>query len=261
MEPTERSIRRKQLAAQCREIAFTVPRLVRQFVVLPSDMIPSFEDTAEYKQSVELWQKFEMKEQVDYKPVVEYATRLAESYERTDKSLDDKADSIVKYLGGGTAIITAGVLLGIKTDSTRGCILSLVAITCLAPSYYFTIRAVRAAINARRPQNQAALKSVSFAIEMAEHHKEQSKFEPNFYMIFHPICEGAYIRNEGKARLVDRSHTYYMRSIFCLAIPAIAIAITLFVMVSIPPSPPPKEASSSQSSTGPTPSSPAVAPP
>src|SRR5580700_3974704 len=74
-------------------------------------------DTKEYKDALAEYQKFKQSDDIDYDAVVTYARDLYASYEKTDRSHDDKADAIIRYLGGGSAIVTFGTLISIKSDA------------------------------------------------------------------------------------------------------------------------------------------------
>src|SRR5579871_1263778 len=77
-------------------------------------------ESQEYKAALEEYRGFQPQEGVDYAALIDYAKEQFERYEKTDRSLDEKANSIITYLGGGSAVITVGALLSVKTDTARG---------------------------------------------------------------------------------------------------------------------------------------------
>lgn len=225
----------KQLKTQCRTLLLLVPAVLRKCFPLP-DGVQNFEDLPEYKEAVAKYQEFEAKDGVDYSCVLAYARELAGRYETTDKSMDDKAGSIITYLSGGTAIITFGALLSIKIDNTRTAILGLCALLSLIPFLCFTILAVRAALKVRRPQGAASLKEVPWAIEMAEHYKTKEQVELNLWLMYMPICTASLHRNECKAALVITAHRNYERALASLVFPVAVFIVSLALMIAFPSS-------------------------
>src|SRR5687767_2854389 len=87
-----------------------------------------YEKSPDYLEALEYYRKFKSQDGVHYDAAIDYAQKLHEGYEQTDKALDDKADSVIKYLGGGSALVAFGALLSIKADNQGSCILGIVAI-------------------------------------------------------------------------------------------------------------------------------------
>jgi hypothetical protein len=195
-----------------------------------TDSDDDYEDSTEYKEALEYWNKFKQQEQVDYTVALAYARELFERYEKLDKSLDEKADSIVKYLGGGSALVTLGGLFAIKTDVWSNCLLGLVALACMIPSLVVALRAVSAAIRVRQPRASATMLPVKFAVDMAEFHKQKDNTELNLWLMLHPICEAYHFRTFRKSFLVKRAHSCYRWAIGLLLLPVIGMTITLFIL-------------------------------
>jgi hypothetical protein len=171
-------------------------RLKKQFLkILPAEPSDDFEKSEDYKAALNYYREFQQREDVDYSAAISYARELYDRYDKTDKLLDEKADSIIKYLGGGSALITVGTLISIKGDNYSSCVLAIVAIVSLLPSLACAIYAVSNAIQGRRPRASGSLPPVKFAVEIAEYNKSKEKIEPSLWLIFHPICEAAYFRN------------------------------------------------------------------
>jgi hypothetical protein len=189
----------------------------------------NYEDCAAYKEALEFYQNFSHQDDVDYSAVVMFSRELFERYDKTDKALDDKADSIVKYLGGGSAVITAGALLAIKYDTVTNCIFSMVAILCLVPSLIAAFLAVSHAIHVRHPRDVAHLPDVKKAVEIAEFNKNKEEIDINIWLIYFPICEALLFRNMQKAESVCEAHRYYRLSIGLLAVPILGLLLALGV--------------------------------
>ena len=63
-----------------------------------------------YKEAVRFKEKWEPEDEVVYDWTVEYAKDCYTRMETTFRYMDEKADSLIKYLGGGTAAVTLGTL-------------------------------------------------------------------------------------------------------------------------------------------------------
>lgn len=216
---------REQFTQMLREYQAKVAGWVRRrFTGTPDD---DYQQSADYREAVEFWQKFQQKDGVDYAVVQKYARELFERYDKADKALDEKADTIIKYLGGGSALIAFGALMTIKTDSRNTCLLGVVALLCLIPSLILASRAIANAVKVRWPRSSATLLPVKFAVKMAEHYKEPEKIDLNLWLMFHPICEAYHFRNTRKAELVRVAHQYYLGAVTLLVLPVIGLAVAL----------------------------------
>jgi len=183
--------RRAEFVQKLRDYQSQVVNWFTQFRTTEDD--DNYEQSDEYKAALEYYQKFKHQEGVEYGTALEYARSLFDRYDKADKGLDEKADSIIKYLGGGSALITIGTLLSIKPDSPLNLIFALVALVCLVPSIHAATRALHYAIMARKPRASATLPSVKFAVEMAEYHKTKEMIELNLWLIVTVHCCGRYI--------------------------------------------------------------------
>ncbi len=181
----------------------------------------------EYQAALKYFQGFSHKEGVDYSAVVEFARTLHEWMEKTDTKLDEKADSIIKYLSGGSALITLAALLSVKLDNANTIKFGLVVLACLIPSLVAAVVSIYYAIKVRIPQPNASPPPIPDAIKIAEHYKGKDEIELNLWLILNPICEVAYIRNINKAGYVKTAHRWYLVSIALLIVPLIGGVIRL----------------------------------
>ena len=186
-----------------------------------------YTQSSEYQVALENYQKFNQQNSIDYSPVIEYARNLYERYEASDKGLDEKADSIIRYLGGGTALVTFGALLSIKAESRDTRVVGLCALVSLLPALICAVVAVYSAIRARMRRSAAVLPAVEWARRMAEHYRTKQEIELNVYLMFSPICEAAHYRNIMKARWVTLAHHSYCLCLACLAVPVIVVSACL----------------------------------
>ena len=63
-------------------------------------------DDPAYQKAHEFKDSYSPKEQVDYDWVQDYARLIYDRFQQADESLDAKAESIIKLLGGGTGLLT-----------------------------------------------------------------------------------------------------------------------------------------------------------
>jgi len=246
----ENSQRRDEIVKLVREYQAKVTKWIKDKAWKTDD--DDYEKSTEYQEALEYWNKFEEKDLVEYEVALAYARELFERYEKLDKSLDEKADSIVKYLGGGSALITVGALLSVKTDNSNSCLIGFVALVCMLPALVVALYAVAAAIRVRQPRASASFLSVKFAVDMAEYHKKKDKTQLNLWLMFHPICEAYHFRTFTKSELVKRAHDCYRWAINLLLLPVLGMAITLLVLTIIIPSPAPNPATVSPNVVAPT---------
>ena len=204
----------------------------RIWQVQPDDDYERHED---YAAALEYYKSFVHKEGIDYSVAITYAHERYDRLDKTDKTLDEKADSIIKYLGGGSALITFGALMSIKADSWQISLQGLVALCSLIPSLFCAFMAVRYAVQVRRPRSSALTPDVKFAVEIAEHYKTNPEIALNLWLIFHPICEALIYRNMLKSKLVDSAHRWYQWALGLLILPVVGIAACLIVALEQPP--------------------------
>lgn len=204
---------------------------------LPAEV--DVESSKEYEAALAYWHNFEKKSEVNYVWVAQYAKDLAERSEQTDKVLDEKADSIIKYLGGGSTLLTFGALLSIRPEKPESCWLALAALVSLLPSLVFAVLAVRAALRVRTPQPALILPELTKAIHLAENYGTPEEAELNAVLILHPICEAYALRNARKAVCLKCAHTFYTRSLLLAFVPVFVICAALcFLSVRPQPQPP-----------------------
>ena len=167
---------------------------------------PPYLDAENFKQS------FEPKDGCDYKWAIEYAKERYQRLDQTFRYLDEKADAVIKYLGGGTAVVTVAALATVNHYSAWLPILLLPSLGC-------ALAAIAFANSARRPRLHPSPPPVTDAIDFAEAYS--NKAEATFLGLWHVCCEGLDFVNTHKARQVDRASRCYWWALFCLLIPAL----------------------------------------
>jgi len=68
----------------------------------------------EYQEAHKSKETFSPKEDVDYDWVHEYALLIYDRFDQAEKALDAKAESIIKFLGGGSGLLTLGAIVNLR---------------------------------------------------------------------------------------------------------------------------------------------------
>jgi len=198
------------------------------------------EETEAWNEAVDYYKAFEQKDNVDYTEAIAHVRQLYERHDKAEKLLDEKADAIIKYLGGGSALITFGALLSIKTDTVTSAVMGLCIILSFLPSLIFGILAIQHAIKVRRPHTAALPPDARYAVTICEHYQTKDKIAPNLWLTLHPLCVAASYRNMLKAKWVEDAYRYYKWAMFLLIVPIFTIAISLAIIAVVKAQEPPK---------------------
>jgi hypothetical protein len=151
--------------------------------------------------------------------VSEYAKNCYDGLTKTFCTLDEKADALIKYLGGGTLLIAIlGPVAG-KTISAWVAVLVLPSIICMLVAIFF-------AVCVRLPRRVPAPPSVLTAVQYVEYFGENSA--ATFLPLWHQCCEGIDYVNAWKSRLVHVASKWYLVALFLLLVPVIGAAVSLF---------------------------------
>ena len=179
----------------------------------------TYKDHQPYQEAAQFRRQFEPKDGVDYKWVLEYAKESYDRLERTYRYLDEKADAIIKYLGGGTALVTLGALASGNRPSVLVSALFLPFLLC-------AILAVLFAAVARLPTFHPSPPRVKSMIEYAEAFGE--KAEKYVIANLHECCEGLEPVNDAKARKVKLASRFYLYALVAL-LGALVIGTVFYV--------------------------------
>ncbi|WP_144971105.1 hypothetical protein [Bremerella volcania] len=164
-----------------------------------------------------------------YTWVVQYAKDMYQQLNRVDEQLDSKADSIIRYLGGGASLITGGILF----TASQGSFSAPVVISALIP-IGCAIFAMAVAVRARRPTQSKLPPTIDGAFKYANYYDEKSDAEGDgsllpsevyFAMQWHLTCAGLRIRTEMKARFVRVAINFYMLAVCSLLLPLVVIGL------------------------------------
>jgi len=165
-----------------------------------------------YKEAITFKASFEPLEKVDYEWVNKYAEYTYQQLHGTFKYIDEKADSIIKYLSGGTAIVAIAAVANVTSDNA-------VLVLLLLPAFLCALFAIFLASSVRVPSPTTAPPDVKTAIDYADAYDVQG--QATFLGLWHATCEGLAIVNERKAEKVMLATRFYVASIALLIVPIV----------------------------------------
>jgi Type II secretion system (T2SS), protein G len=156
---------------------------------------------------------------VNYKWVADYAKYLWEDYNNDYSAMDEKAESIVKYLGGATGLLIIGVLF--KVDAAN----SYIAISTI-PAVICSLIAIGLALMAKQPAPFPRLPSIQQTKTYSDYHKEESPAVGAFLGQWNLACETARLICDCKAGLLKKTMIAAFSSLVLLLVPLV-VAICL----------------------------------
>jgi hypothetical protein len=181
-------------------------------------MIPRhIRENEDYCHAVSFMQGLQAKEGVEYSWVFDYAKALWAERSGEFTSLDNKADAIIKYLGGGLGLFSIGVLAKVDVSNAYLVLWTMPTIVCAVASIFL-------AAWARKPNPAPTLPPVEAAISCAEEEKDDKKSRTIFLGQWNLICEGLRLANRDKAWLLELATLFYCLALALLALPMLAAA-------------------------------------
>lgn len=167
---------------------------------------------AEYLKALDFEERIQPIEGVDYEWAWDYAKgaydRLATIYSK----LDEKADGIIKYLGGGAGLFTIGMLTNLDKIPAAYLAWSI-------PAVIVAVLSVIVANLARKPNDSSLPPSVESAFRYADSFNKTAK--ASFLGQWHLACEGMRLAVETKALRVTWATWLYVASIALLLVPLV----------------------------------------
>ena len=167
----------------------------------------------DYQRAVEFKEGFTPKEGCDYKWIWSYAEQLLERLETTYRELDGKADSIIRYLGGGVGLLTIGAIASISKDNAF-------VVGWTIPSFLTALAAIWCAARARTPSSTQIPPPIDGAIKYAEAYSEEA--QSTFLAQWHLVCVGARIAILAKASYVQWATGLFFVTVAGLSLPLFA---------------------------------------
>ena len=165
-----------------------------------------------YQEALAFKDRAEGIEGKDYDWVCNYAETVYGQLMATRDALDDKANDVIKYLGGGAGLFTLAALMTVKPEN--------IGVFCWAlPSFLCALISVFFAVRAREPSDVAYPPTIKTAVEYIEHFADGQTALGAFLGQWHAACEGMHIVVGHKAELVTLSIKAYFWTIFLLLLP------------------------------------------
>jgi len=183
-----------------------------QWSIRPFD----YREDDEYKEALKYAQSFEPQEEVDYGWVFPYGEAFYDTLARRADALDEKADSIIKYLGAFSGL--AALIGGYIANAGRW----WEALSVL-PMFALSLFAIWKAAQSRNPIIVPMPPPIKNAIEYAEAYgdKAMATFTPQLWA----ASAGMRAVTQVKAYLVRSASVGFFWAVVCLLIP---LAVAMF---------------------------------
>jgi hypothetical protein len=176
-------------------------------------------DRESFKDAEHFTRTIQPLEDTEYEWVFAYSNDLCEKYRAIYKELDDKANEIVKYLGGGAGLFTLAVLLNFTYQN-------VFIIKCAMPSFILSIISVYFAIKSRQPQVACLPPGAKVAFGYANSYGTTKNAQAAFVGEWHRACEGMKLRIDDKANWVKLATWAFFLAILALSVPLIVALCT-----------------------------------
>jgi hypothetical protein len=186
----------------------------------------SFADHPDYHDALDFAKKVRINEAQHYDWVWEYSKDLWTHRVKVIGLIDEKAESIIKYLGGGLGIVSLGII-AIPTTMMHLALWMLPAIFCAIVSIAY-------ALYARWPKDMPALPSIKEAIEYTDHYIDNDNAKAHFLGQWNLACEGIRLFSSIKAKNVEWAMKLCLISISLLSLPIIVGILNNFSGICFP---------------------------
>jgi hypothetical protein len=163
----------------------------------------------DYQLAFDYKNNFQPKASEDYGWVRDYADFVYGQFEKTGQTLDAKAESIMKLLGGGSGLLTLTAIVNLTKIGTAVFVMLGIALA-------FAIVSILIAAWVRLPGNYYLPPSVAWALEYVAAYSDESC--DRFIAQWHLACEGARISLVRKGRGVWMATASGAISIFCVGL-------------------------------------------
>ena len=180
---------------------------------------PRLQDHPAYKTAEAFKETIKPVEGANYDWVWDYAEEVYDRLSKVYKDLDDKANDIIKYLGGGAGLFTLGAIANVNKDNALLMLSALPALACALLSIFF-------AVLARKPNENRTPPSVFSAFRFAGHYldddgEDSKKAKAIFLGQWHLACEAMGLAVDLKSRRVAWATWTFLLSIALLLVPFI----------------------------------------
>ncbi len=126
---------------------------------------PNLEKDERYREAEKFEQEIQPEKEVNYDWVWDYACETHNHIWERCKELDNKANDIIKYLGGGVGLFTVGTIANISSQNAW-------LVVWTIPSFFFSLASILFAVLALKPNPVKLPPSVESAYKYANFHKE-----------------------------------------------------------------------------------------
>jgi hypothetical protein len=192
----------------------------------PDGLDRQFRTTEAYDEANKFKLNIEPKPGADYEWVWEYAKFQFERADAIYKDLDNRAHDIIKYLGGGTGLLTFGALANVDHRNVW-------VVVSAIPAFLCAIVSIALAARARQPNPTWEPPPIDSAFRFAGEYKE-GEAKPHFLGQWHLTCELMYLAVQAKSKRIAYATMFYVLAIVLLAIPIVVAIRLAFLSHNIP---------------------------
>jgi hypothetical protein len=210
--------------------------------VLHTNQESPVETEPEWELLTELADQFLPIRGIDYKPVKLYVEKIDLENRESDKIVDAKADNIIRYLGGGSALVLVGTFLSFKSDASGPAFTTWLSLLCLSPSLYFAIAAITTASEVCNPKRYAVLPSVREFLSQYEAYSKLFGNETGLPLdadrssAFYIVLQGRTVWYNSqvlrrKSDLLTRAYASYRKAVIMLTLPFVVFIVSVLANV------------------------------
>jgi hypothetical protein len=190
-------------------LGFDISKTYKDFLL--AWRTPNVLDRKEYRAAEEFACSIETDDNKDYDWVVNYARDNYDRIIKINSILDEKANDIIKFLGGGTGIVTLGVLVNLPRANSW-------ILAAALPSYLCAILSLWMAYRARRPNPGYSPPSIRDAFDYADCYNGKGG-QAKFIGRWHEASVSMGLAIEDKAKKVDWAMYFFVLALSLLLIP------------------------------------------
>jgi len=181
-------------------------------------LIPSYRSAPEYLAAEDFNDQIEPGDGIDYEWVLAYAKDLSARREKIAGIMDEKADAIIKYMGGGVGLFALGAIAAVPQGQGYLLLYSL-------PAVLFALCSVFLAALIRKPNDMPGLPSVADAMNYANRYTEGDAAKIKFLGQAHMACEAWRVVCRAKGKVLVWATGCYFTALLALLIPAVVACI------------------------------------
>ncbi|HUT59038.1 MAG TPA: hypothetical protein VNA25_14410 [Phycisphaerae bacterium] len=147
----------------------------------------------------------------------DYALENYRRLEATADYLDAKAETLVRHVGAGAAVLISGLTFLGKADLTLALF--------LVPAAFCALRIMQMAIVLRSPQLFVMPPAAKPAIEYADSYATQEEAQTRFAAQFHAAAKGLELTITRKGEILSRASTLLLPTLYLLFLPLVILVV------------------------------------